>query len=230
MISAWLSLLLLAQQSVIAADDIQLAQTASREAVPKATASISGHVTCEDGRPLPRAVVHLVNDDTNTSPSVVATTDDAGAYQLPKLLPGRYRVSASKLGFATLEFHQRRPFERGDVVFLDAGEHRDHVDIALFRQPAGGSAGECPEDGPLRAVTISGRHLARRSGRQTGTGTVDRTYQFILNDNEFRERFELAEPGRAFELYSEAHLKRVRERLCDPDHKPPPRVKPVGAS
>jgi hypothetical protein len=63
-----------------------------------------------------------------------------------------------------------------------------------------------------------------------GQGTVDRTYQFILNDNEFRERFELAEPGRAFELYSEAHLKRVRERLCDPDHKPPPRVKPVGAS
>jgi hypothetical protein len=81
-------------------------------------------------------VVHLVNDDTNTSPSVVATTDDAGAYQLPKLLPGRYRVSASKLGFATLEFHQRRPFERGDVIFLDAGEHRDHVDIALFRHGA----------------------------------------------------------------------------------------------
>jgi hypothetical protein len=32
----------------------------------------------------------------------------------------------------------------------------------------------------------------------------------ILNDNEFKERFELAEPGRQFELYSEAHLKRVR--------------------
>jgi hypothetical protein len=32
----------------------------------------------------------------------------------------------------------------------------------------------------------------------------------ILNENEFRERFDLAEPGREFELYSEAHLKRVR--------------------
>jgi hypothetical protein len=31
----------------------------------------------------------------------------------------------------------------------------------------------------------------------------------ILNDNEFIERFELAEPGKDFELYSEAHLKRV---------------------
>jgi len=32
----------------------------------------------------------------------------------------------------------------------------------------------------------------------------------ILNDNEFTERFELAEPGKDFTLYSEAHLKRVR--------------------
>ena len=32
---------------------------------------------------------------------------------------------------------------------------------------------------------------------------------WILNDNEFVERFELAEPGKDFALYSEAHLKRV---------------------
>ena len=31
----------------------------------------------------------------------------------------------------------------------------------------------------------------------------------ILNDNEFVERFELAEPGKDFALYSEAHLKRI---------------------
>jgi hypothetical protein len=35
------------------------------------------------------------------------------------------------------------------------------------------------------------------------------TYTIVSND-EFTERFELAEPGREFELYSEAHLKRVR--------------------
>jgi len=32
----------------------------------------------------------------------------------------------------------------------------------------------------------------------------------ILNENEFIERFELAEPGKDFVLYSEAHLKRTR--------------------
>ncbi len=31
----------------------------------------------------------------------------------------------------------------------------------------------------------------------------------ILNDHEFTERFELAEPGKDFQLYSEAHLKRA---------------------
>ncbi len=32
----------------------------------------------------------------------------------------------------------------------------------------------------------------------------------ILNKDEFIERFELAEPGKEFTLYSEAHLKRIR--------------------
>lgn len=36
------------------------------------------------------------------------------------------------------------------------------------------------------------------------------TYQ-ILNDNEFTETFELAEPGKDFELYSKATLKKVKQ-------------------
>ena len=32
----------------------------------------------------------------------------------------------------------------------------------------------------------------------------------ILNDDEFTERFEIAEPGKDFELYSQARLKRIR--------------------
>lgn len=36
------------------------------------------------------------------------------------------------------------------------------------------------------------------------------SYKFISND-EFTERFELAEPGKEFELYVESHFKRVRE-------------------
>jgi hypothetical protein len=35
------------------------------------------------------------------------------------------------------------------------------------------------------------------------------TYTIVSRD-EFTERFEIAEPGKSFELYSEAHLKRIR--------------------
>ncbi len=35
------------------------------------------------------------------------------------------------------------------------------------------------------------------------------TYR-VVSDDEFVERFEIAEPGKDFALYSEAHLKRVR--------------------
>jgi hypothetical protein len=35
------------------------------------------------------------------------------------------------------------------------------------------------------------------------------TYTIVSRD-EFTERFEIAEPGKNFELYSEAHLKRIR--------------------
>jgi len=40
-------------------------------------------------------------------------------------------------------------------------------------------------------------------------GRRARETYLILNENEFIERFELAEPGKDFALYSEAHLKRM---------------------
>ena len=41
------------------------------------------------------------------------------------------------------------------------------------------------------------------------SGWRARETYLILNENEFIERFELAEPGKDFGLYSEAHLKRM---------------------
>ncbi len=112
----------------IAAGRIPPGQTQTREPAPIATASIRGHVTRDDGRPAARAVVLLLNDDADAS-SVAATTDETGAYRFTALRPGRYRISATKVGYATLEFNQRRPFERGEAIFLDPGERRDRVDI-----------------------------------------------------------------------------------------------------
>ncbi len=166
MISFLIASLLSMGLSAIVADKVRLTQPPAREIVPKATASIRGHVTRDDGRPLARALVQLVNDDTGTRPLVAATTDEAGAYKLDRLLPGRYRVSAWKAGYAVLEFNQRRPFERGDVIFLDAGEQRDRVDLALVRH--GAVEGRIVDENgdPVDGVSVTALQIRFKDGRR----------------------------------------------------------------
>ena len=177
MISFLIASLLSMGLSAIVADKVRLTQPPAREIVPKATASIRGHVTRDDGRPLARAFVQLVNDDTNTRPLAAATTDEAGAYKLDRLLPGRYRVSAWKAGYAVLEFNQRRPFERGDVIFLDAGEQRDRVDIALVRHGAVEGRVVDENGDPVDGVSVTALQIRFKDGRRrlvTPPGVVPR--------------------------------------------------------
>jgi hypothetical protein len=54
--------------------------------------------------------------------------------------------------------------------------------------------------------------FARESIENISPGWRARETYFILNENEFIERFELAEPGKDFALYSEAHLKRMPQQ------------------
>jgi len=51
--------------------------------------------------------------------------------------------------------------------------------------------------------------FASESIENIAPGWRARETYLILNENEFIERFELAEPGKDFALYSEAHLKRT---------------------
>jgi hypothetical protein len=153
-------------QSAIVADEIRLTQPPGREVVGKATASIRGHVTRGDGRPLARVLVQLLNDEPSTGPPIPTMTDEAGGYKLDKLLPGRYRVRASKVGYAALEFNQRRPFERGDVIFLDTGEQRDRVDIALVRH--GAVEGRIVDENgdPVDGVSVTALQIRFKGGRR----------------------------------------------------------------
>ena len=41
-------------------------------------------------------------------------------------------------------------------------------------------------------------------------GAIVRETYTILSHDEFTERFEIAEPGKEFEVYSKARLKRIR--------------------
>lgn len=97
------------------------------------TSIIRGHVVAADGqRPLRRVQIkatapELANGARTTS------SDESGEYELTDLPAGRYTISASRGGFLTLTYGQRRPRELGRVVDLGAGATAGGVDFALSR-------------------------------------------------------------------------------------------------
>src|SRR5262249_42293959 len=96
---------------------------------------ISGTVlTADTGKPVKRARV-LAN--ASERPGGRATvTDDAGAFELTDLPAGRYAITASKTGFITLSYGQRRPLQAGTPLQLADGQQMKGVD---FRLPRGGA-------------------------------------------------------------------------------------------
>ena len=64
------------------------------------TGTIQGTVLDANGAAVPGAAVDLKNAETNFSRSL--TTDDEGRFNALQLAPGRYTVTVSKEGFATL--------------------------------------------------------------------------------------------------------------------------------
>jgi hypothetical protein len=99
-----------------------------------ASGSIAGRIVAADtGRPVRRARVLL------SGPAVQggrgALTDDQGFFTLTELPEGRYMLTASKTGFITLSYGQRRPLQAGTPLQLANGQQLKAVD---FRLPRGG--------------------------------------------------------------------------------------------
>jgi hypothetical protein len=66
-----------------------------------ATATLSGTVMDEAGAVIPGVNLTLLN--LSTALQRHATTDDAGAYIVPLVPPGRYNITAQRDGFTTVE-------------------------------------------------------------------------------------------------------------------------------
>ena len=99
------------------------------------TAVIRGRVlTADTGSPIRRAQVRAFSNDTRGSR--LASTDGDGRFELRDLPAGRWELSASKAGFVTLRFGQRRPFEAGQPIEVRDGQVVERTDIAL---PRGGA-------------------------------------------------------------------------------------------
>jgi hypothetical protein len=102
----------------------------AREA-PRGTSIIRGTVVAADnGSPIRRAQVRIGGQGAQGR---LATTDAQGRFEIRELPAGRYTVSASKGGFVSVQYGQRRPSESGTPLEIGAGQTLEKVVIALPR-------------------------------------------------------------------------------------------------
>lgn len=143
---------------------------------PRGTAVLRGFVMAADtGAPIRRAQVRVSASEAQDTR--ITATDEQGRFELKELVAGRYTVTASKGGFVTLQYGQRRPGERGTPVDLPAGQTLEKVVIGLPRGSviAGSIVDEFGE--PLTGAQVSVLRYAYVNGRRQlrPAGQSDRT-------------------------------------------------------
>jgi hypothetical protein len=124
-----------------------------QDQLPAPSGRISGRVVASDnGRPVKRARVSINAAELGGARGLL--TDDAGTFDFTELPAGRYTVTASKSGFVSLSYGQRRPLQAGTPLQLADGQQLRNVDFQLPRGSA--IAGRVlDEDGePLPGVSV----------------------------------------------------------------------------
>jgi hypothetical protein len=98
------------------------------------TSVMRGRVLTADGMPLRRAQVNVMaSAQTGALQSRGTTTDADGKWEITDLPAGRYTVTASKGGYVTVQYGQRRPFQAGTQVVVADGATADRLDVTLQR-------------------------------------------------------------------------------------------------
>jgi hypothetical protein len=106
--------------------------TPARADAPRGTAVLKGQIVAADnGSPIRRAQVRVTSGEARENR--VATTDAQGRFEIRELSGGRYTMTASKGGFVTLQYGQRRPSESGTPIELGDGQTLEKIVIALPR-------------------------------------------------------------------------------------------------
>ena len=102
---------------------------------PTGTAVLRGRVvTADTGTAIRRAQVRAVS--AGSSDTRLVTSDSQGMFEFRDLPAGRWELTASKAGFVSMRFGQRRPFEAGRPIELADGQIVERVNLSLPRGAA----------------------------------------------------------------------------------------------
>ncbi len=157
-------------------------RTPAREAVrpgepaARGTATLRGQVVAIDtGAAIRRAQVRVRGETIRESR--LATTDAQGRFEIRELPAGRYTLSASKGGFVTLQYGQRRPNEPGTPLELADGQTLDKLVVGLPRGSVIGGRITDEFGEPVVNATVRALRYAFRDGgrRLMPAGASDRT-------------------------------------------------------
>lgn len=151
------------------------------ETPPKGTAVIRGYVTAlTTGSPIRRAQVRVMSNDGRGS-SGVTSTDNEGRFEVKELAAGRYVVTATKGGFVSAQFGQRRPNEPGTPIELADGQTAEKVSFSLAK--GGVIAGRILDDGgepvsgtqvlAMRYAFVGGTRRLTPGGAEGGNDRTD---------------------------------------------------------
>ena len=96
------------------------------------TAQLRGRITAADGGAPLRKVQVRLSAAALRMPRM-GTTDAEGKYEFRDLPAGRYTVMATKPGYVSLQYGQRRPLEQGRPIELADKQVADKIDLRLPR-------------------------------------------------------------------------------------------------
>jgi len=86
------------------------------------TGVIRGRVVAPDGQAVPQTIVRMEVDIEGSDVYPVAVTDEQGRYEFRQLGARTYTMTATRAGFLTTAYGQRRPSDRPAPIELQAGE------------------------------------------------------------------------------------------------------------
>lgn len=155
------------------------------------TGRIQGRlVTGDSGAPVRRGQVRLSGQDIMPK---AATTDHDGHFEFKDLPAGSFTLSASKSGFVTVNYGQKRPFEPGKPIELVEGQAITSADITMprgsvisgrildeFGDPVADTAVNA-----MRSTWSNGRRRLQPSGRSAMTNDLGQYRIYGLPPGEY---------------------------------------------